>query len=37
MKFDENGKAIPENQHEVDVLNMLQMKIATNGVLYQTL
>ena len=26
MKFDENGKAIPENQHEVDVLNMLQMK-----------
>ena len=26
MKFDENGKAIPENLHEVDVLNMFQMK-----------
>ena len=26
MKFDENGKAIPENLHEVDILNMFQMK-----------
>ena len=26
MKFDENGKAIPENLHEVDILKMFQMK-----------
>lgn len=26
MKFDENGKAIPENLHEVDMLNRFQMK-----------
>lgn len=25
MKFDENGKAIPENLHEVDILNRFQM------------
>ena len=26
MKFDENGKAIPENLHEVDMLNQFRMK-----------
>lgn len=26
MKFDENGKVIPENLHEVDILNQFQMK-----------
>ena len=26
MKFDENGKAIPENLHEVDMFNQFQRK-----------
>lgn len=26
MKFDKNGKAIPENLHEVDMLNQFHMK-----------